>query len=104
MRFVDGEAARTALGHDFRVIVRISVYRNEDAVLVPLSALFRRGDAWAVFVVEDGVARLREIEIGERNIREAEVASGLEAGEQVILHAGDSVAEGVEIVARGDVE
>ena len=104
LRFVDGEAARTALGHDFRVIVRISVYRNEAAILVPLSALFRRGDAWAVFVVEEGVARLREIEIGERNIREAEVASGLEPGEQVILHAGDSVAEGVEIVARGDVE
>lgn len=97
----DGPAeARERLGHDYRVFVRIAVYENPDALRVPLPALFRRGDAWAVFAVENGVAVERRIEIGQRNSSYAEVASGLQEGQSIILHPSDKVANGGAVVAR----
>jgi HlyD family secretion protein len=69
---------------------------------LPLGALFRDGESWAVFVAEDGVARLRHIKIDHGNGREAEVLDGLEVGETVILHPGDRISSGVRIVSRSD--
>ena len=52
---------------------------QDDAVLkVPVGSLFRRGEEWAVFVVEDGRARgCRRCELGQRNDREGQVLRGL---------------------------
>jgi HlyD family secretion protein len=61
---------------------------------VPVSALFRRGAGWAVFVVEDGRARLRPVTLGHRGESEAEVLGGLAAGERVILYPSDRVKDG----------
>ena len=43
---------------------RIVVWRDEDVLKVPTSALFRRGEQWAVFVIEDGRAEMRMLEVG----------------------------------------
>lgn len=91
---------RARLGHDFRVFARIEVYNNPQALRVPLPALFRRGDNWAVYIVEDGAARERRIEIGERNQAHAEVVSGLDEGDRIILHPSDKVSDGVPVTAR----
>lgn len=91
---------RAGLGHDYRVFVRIAVLEREGVLTVPMSALFREGDGWAVFAAEAGVARLRDVEIGARNGQAAEVLSGLAAGERVVLHPGDRVADGVAVVER----
>ena len=42
----------------------------------PTSALFRVGDEWAVFRVEDGVARQQIVKLGLQNGLEAEVVDG----------------------------
>lgn len=65
-----------ALGDGFRVDARITVEVVEDALLVPVSALFRRAPGWAVFVVQDGIARERQIEIARRSARSAIVSGG----------------------------
>jgi HlyD family secretion protein len=65
-----------------------------------MGALFRDGDAWAVFTASDGVAALTHVEIGHSNGEEAEVLKGLAVGDRVILHPGDQVADGVSIEAR----
>lgn len=97
---VDPPAAWSGLGHGYRVVVHIVVAR-EEALLVPLGALFRRGDSWAVFVVDaDDRARRRTVRIGARNTRDAAILDGLEAGDRVILHASDRVADGVRIAVR----
>ena len=44
--------ALSRLGHDYRVFVRITVYKAGDALRVPISALSRKGERWAAFVVE----------------------------------------------------
>lgn len=88
------------LGHGFRVQTRIEVWRTESAVRVPIGALFRTGETWAVFAAEDGRARQRAITLGNRNTTHAVVETGLVPGERVILHPSDRVADGVRVIAR----
>jgi len=90
------------LGHGYRVEPRIVLWESDDVLRVPLSALFRHEQRWAVFVVEDGRARLRPVEIGQGNGLEAEVVDGLEAGERVVAHPGDRVAPGARVTERGN--
>ncbi len=71
---------RPGLGHGFSVFLRIVEWEADDVLQVPLSAVFRQDGDWAVFAVEDGVARLRTVEIGRRNGRFAEIRGGLEPG------------------------
>lgn len=89
-----------ALGHGYHVETRIVIDERESVLKVPLSALFRAGGKWRVFVSRDGIARVQEIELGQRNDLEAEVASGLSEGDRVILHPSDRIAEGVAVEAR----
>jgi HlyD family secretion protein len=98
---IDPPAARRALGHGFRILARVVVYAAEDVVLVPAGALFREGRNWAVFVAEDGRARLRGVEIVVNDGRLAEVGSGLSEGEHVIVYPNDRIADDVRIAPRG---
>jgi len=88
------------LGHGYRVEPRIVLWESRDVLKVPLSALFRQGQQWAVFVAQNQRSVLRPVEIGHENGLEAEVVSGLEAGERVVLHPGDRVSPGVRLQER----
>ncbi len=85
------------LGHEYRVVVRIQVYEKLDALRVPISALFRKGDEWAVFTVSDGRARLTPVEIGQRNASYAEVLRGLGEGDTVVLHPSDRIDDAIRV-------
>jgi HlyD family secretion protein len=99
-----------ALGDGYRVGVRIVALARDDALRVPVSAVFpaplpragAAGDAhaMAVFVVDGDRARLRPVSIGGRNGEHAWVVSGLRAGERVIVYPGDTVADGLRVEAR----
>jgi HlyD family secretion protein len=91
---------RPGLGHGFSVFLRIVEWESGDALQVPLGALFRRGEDWAVFLVEDGRARERMVEVGRRGQRTAQIAAGLETGDVIITHPSDAVSDGVLIVDR----
>ena len=90
------------LSHGYRVEARIVLWEGDGVLKLPLTALFRDGDQWAVFVDDVGTAQRRPVEIGQRTGLEAEVIDGLDEGEQVVLHPSDRVAEGVRIQARAD--
>jgi HlyD family secretion protein len=91
--------APDGLGDGYRIEARIVVWDAADVLRVPASALFRSGEGWAVFVVEGGVARRREVEVGQRGSFEAELRGGLEPGERVVLHPSDRLADGVRVQA-----
>jgi HlyD family secretion protein len=91
---------RKTLADGFRVETRIVVAECDGVVQVPSGSLFRQGEGWAVFVVENGRARLRSVELGARTPAAVEVRAGLSEGENVITHPGDKIAEGVRVVAR----
>lgn len=85
------------LGDGYRVEAVFVVWEREDALTVPASALFRRDDGWAVFAVEGGRARLREVTVGPGSGLLTEIFAGLEEGTAVIVHPGDAVADGVRV-------
>jgi len=85
------EAEPAQLGDAYRVEVRIITWREESVLKVPVGALFRRGQDWAVFRVDEGRAREQKVEIGQRNDREAQVLNGLAEGQAVILHPPDTL-------------
>lgn len=88
------------LGDGFRVEAAITVDEAHDAVLVPLAAVFRRGDQEAVFVVEGARARLVAVKTGRRGDREAEVLEGLSGTERVIVYPGEKIADGTPLAVR----
>jgi HlyD family secretion protein len=94
---VEPPQERPTLGDAFRVEARIVEWESADVLKLPLSALFRDGDEWAVFVVERGTARLRRVTIGHQSSLEAEVLAGLSAGEEAILHPGDNIRAGIVV-------
>ena len=98
--FVDPPEAWSRLGHDYRVIVHVTVWQSENVLTVPVGALFRKGDDWAVFSVRDGRARTTLVQIGHRNNRAAEVISGLAADDRVVLHPSDRVSDGAPVAER----
>lgn len=98
--FTDPPERRGGLGHDYRVIVHIVTWSGEKVLTVPIGALFRAGDKWAVFKDVGGRAQTTPVEIGHRNNRVAEVLSGLSEGDQVVLHPSDRVSEGSRVKQR----
>ena len=89
------------LGHGYQVEARVVLWEVDQTLSVPLTAMFRDGERWAVFVNGNGRANKRNIEIGHRTPVAAAVLSGLDVGEQVVLHPGDRVVDGVRIRPRG---
>jgi HlyD family secretion protein len=88
------------LGDGYRVETRIVVWKSDDALRVPASAVFRRGDGWAVYTFVEGKAKLIPIKTGHRNGLEVEVNGGLSPGSRVIQHPSDQVADGVAVEVR----
>ncbi|MGE5189136.1 MAG: efflux RND transporter periplasmic adaptor subunit [Gemmatimonadota bacterium] len=91
---------RERLGDGYRVEARFIVWEARDVLQVPAGALFRHGDGWAAFAIREGKARLRPVRIGHRGELAVEILSGLSEGETIVVHAGDSVSDGVRVRAR----
>lgn len=88
------------LGTGYRVLTRFVIWEEDDVLQVPTGALFRDGTDWAVFVLESGRATRRTVTLGQRTGLAAEVISGLEEGEQVIVHPPSAMEEGTRVRAR----
>ena len=86
-----------SLGDGYRVEGRIVVWETNSALRVPVSALFRRGEGWSLFVVENGVARYRDVEVGQRTPLEAEIKSDLEEGTEVVTHPSNQISDGSRV-------
>lgn len=88
------------IGDGFRVTARIVTWQAEHVLKVPTSALFRCDGGWCVFVVDGGRAHRRPLELGHRNLVEAEVTSGLAAGQRVIRYPGNALQDGARVRGR----
>ncbi|WFP75558.1 HlyD family efflux transporter periplasmic adaptor subunit [Mesorhizobium sp. WSM4906] len=97
---VDPPEKWSQLGHDYRVIVHVTSWRDDNVLTVPVAALFRKGDDWAVYLAKDGRARTTVVKIGHRDNKVAEVESGLSEGDRVVLHPSDRVDDGVAVRER----
>lgn len=95
------EAPPEGLGHGYRVEIEAIAWSGADVARIPLAALFRVGSDWAAFTVDaEGDARLRKLKIGHLGAAEAELLDGLAAGDTVILHPDERIADGTWVAAR----
>lgn len=88
------------LGDQYRVIANIVTWSADDVLQIPTSALFRNDKEWAVFLLIQGRAELRQIEVGHITDTAAEVLSGLEAQECVVTYPSSEIANGTRLEPR----
>ena len=98
--FTDPPESRPALADGYRVEAAVVEWESSHVLKVPVGALFRDGDSWAVFIARGDCARLTHVEPGHRNDNEAEVVSGLSEGDRVVLYPGDRIEDGVRVEER----
>jgi len=89
-----------SLGDGYRVEASFIIWEGKNVLQVPASALFRKGNGWAVFVMENKRARQRQVVVGHRNGLTAEIVSGLSEGELVIIHPDESIKDGTRVRLR----
>ncbi|MAK65253.1 MAG: hypothetical protein CMF75_11025 [Maricaulis sp.] len=98
--FTGEPADWSALGHGYRVETAITVWNSEDALRVPVAALFRQDGDWAVYRIDQDRARLTPVRIGRDNGVDAEVLGGLSADDVVVLYPGEGVVDGATVKDR----
>lgn len=91
--FNNAEAEKIArLGHGYQIDATFVLWASDDALRVPIGALFRGADGgWHVFVLDAGRARDRAVRIGHLNDDFGEVISGLDEGAIVVLNPAGSL-------------
>lgn len=89
--------------------LRVGMFANLDlivnvkagAIVVPETALIPNGDAVSVFVVDaESKAEMRPVAVGIRMAGTVEVASGLKAGEKVIIEGFQKLGPGSKVAPR----
>jgi HlyD family secretion protein len=98
--FVDPPEKRATLGDAYRVEARVVVWESDNVLKVPAGALLRHGDDWAVFALARGRVEVRPVTLGQRNASEAQVITGLAAGDTVVQYPSDRIRAGIRVKAR----
>lgn len=89
-----------AMGDGFRVSARIIIASVEQAVLVPVGALFPHGQGMAVYLLDGRTTRLQAVDLGARNATDAWIRSGLAPGQVVVLYPPIALADGSKVKVR----
>lgn len=99
---VIGEFLHTpeSLGAEYRIDAGIVVWEEESILTIPGSAIFQRNNRWYAFVITDGRAEERELEIGKRNRDYVQVLSGIAEGETVVLFPSELLSDGARVGYR----
>lgn len=76
--------------------------RAENAMLVPVDAIYYSGGEGYVYLFQDGIARMTPVEVGLYDSEYAEILSGLNGEEQVISTWSSNLYEGAKIRLWGE--
>lgn len=89
------------LGDGYRVVADFIIWQSENVMQVPSSSLFRTSEGqWALFVVENNRAQLRNVEAGYQSGLQTQIIEGLEIGQNVITHPDERIEDGVRVNIR----
>ncbi len=78
-------------------IVELSLAQRLDTIMVPAISVLRSLSGTSVFVVEEGIAKRRDVGTGLRTKDTVEIIQGLDPGEQVIVRGVEAVRDGQEV-------
>lgn len=87
------------LGDGYRIEARVVIWAENEVVKAPGSSLFRVGEQWHLFVVENGHARERVVTVGQRNQDEAQLLSGVQPGTVIVRFPNNQMKDGARVVA-----
>ncbi|MDA8099884.1 MAG: efflux RND transporter periplasmic adaptor subunit [Nitrospiraceae bacterium] len=88
------------LGDGYRLDTTFILWESPKVLQVPASALFRNGDGWALYTIENRRAKLIAVDVGKRNGTAAEIAKGLAKGAAVIANPDDNIKDGIRVKVR----
>lgn len=95
---VQAPATRRPLKVNETVFGQIAVRTVPNAVVVPLEALVPEGETYKVFVVDNtNVAHEREVKVGGRTDKVAEITEGLKAGERIVTAGAYGMSDSAKV-------
>ena len=83
------------------VDVQIVTGEKSGTLAVPRASVLRDGERRYVFVLEDGRARRRDVQVGLSGLNEVEIVSGLKEKDTVILPGSVSLSDGLRVRTTG---
>jgi cobalt-zinc-cadmium efflux system membrane fusion protein len=95
VRLAFSGASNYAVGTPVQVDIAAEVHR--DAVLLPVSAIAREGEATSVFVVTNNIAHRRAVTVGIDDGRRVEIAMGVQQGETVVATGQNGLPDGARV-------
>lgn len=75
----------------------ILVETNQDALIIPSSALTRKKEGIYVFVIEEGIARQKEVTLGIIQGEKIEILNGLSEGEKIVILGNQELEDGLKV-------
>jgi RND family efflux transporter MFP subunit len=81
----------------FFTAVQLQAGLHHAAVMVPEEAVIPTEVGFVTYVVDQGVARQRKVEIGLRDRGEVEILKGLQPGEALVVRGGHVIADGIPV-------
>lgn len=85
------------MGEGFQVRCRLIAKRKENSLTLPVGALFREGNTWALYRVVKQRAVKTVVKIAESSGNTALVESGVAEGDEVVLFPGEKIRDGVKV-------
>lgn len=83
----DGNGLRPGFSCD----AEITVDRIPDALMLPIQAVFRDGDAWVVYQGSPARSKKIPVEIGRSSVTQVQILSGLKKGDRVLLAPPENI-------------
>ncbi|HEX6593422.1 MAG TPA: efflux RND transporter periplasmic adaptor subunit [Bacillota bacterium] len=80
----------------FQMVLEIKIEQYE-ADVIPLTAIEQDGDDNFVYVIEDGVAKRTEVDVGTISDEDIEIKDGLTKQDKVIVNPSDHISDGMEV-------
>lgn len=76
------------------------ILESRDSVVVAPGSVVRRPDGLVVFVIDDSVARERQVEVGRRAADWIEILEGVDEGERVVVDGAGFLGDGSRVEAQ----
>lgn len=93
---IDNPGLRYKDGQYVQVLVTKTMYRNR--IVIPRKALLIRNERHMLFVVKDGIAKWKYVDIGVGNADNIEIVNGIEPGDSVIVEGHYSLGHNVRVI------
>jgi HlyD family secretion protein len=78
-------------------VAKLQVRKSADTTAVPAAAIIRDGNKDAVWVIERGEARRRQVTLGAQGEDLVEITDGVRVGDRIVVGGADRVKVGQEL-------